>query len=57
MVLNHSRAGACALLLLALLSAVDAQLTAPIAADDHVSVDGNKFLMNHAELDHAPPGM
>jgi hypothetical protein len=30
-----------------------AQLSAPVSDDAHVSVDGNKFLQNDADLDKA----
>ena len=32
-------------------SSIHAQLSAPVSDDSHISVDGNKFLHNHATLD------
>lgn len=40
-----------ALCLALLLGVSVAQLSAPVAVDGHVSVDGNKFLQREAELD------
>jgi hypothetical protein len=32
-------------------SSIHAQLSGPVADDSHISIDGNKFLNNHATLD------
>ena len=46
----------CVLLVTAL-TGVHAQLSGAVANDDHVSVDGNKYLENAADLDEAEPGV
>lgn len=42
----------CSLALLLLLGGrASAQLSGAVASDDHVSIDGNKYLQNSADLD------
>ncbi|KAL6763317.1 hypothetical protein V8C86DRAFT_347718 [Haematococcus lacustris] len=40
-----------------LFASVSAQLSAPVAHDGHISVDGNKFLTNEADLDNSPDNL